>query len=46
MELLRGQLVALTEEVRRNQRYHPKNDDEPVEDVETDSWNARTRQNG
>ena len=37
VELLRGQLAALTEEVRRNQSYHPRNDDEPAEDVETDS---------
>ena len=39
VELLRGQLAALTEEVRRNWRYHPRNDDEPVEDAETDSQN-------
>ena len=39
MELLRGQLAALTEEVRRSWRYHPRNDDEPVEDAETDSHN-------
>ena len=37
VELLRGQLAALTEEVRRNQRYHPRNDDEPDKDAETDS---------
>ena len=37
MELLRGQLAALTEEVRRNQHHHPRNDDELVEDAETDS---------
>nr|POE76707.1 hypothetical protein CFP56_74679 [Quercus suber] len=37
VELLRGQLAALTEEVRRIQRYHPRNDDELAEDAETDS---------
>ena len=31
VELLRRQLAALTEEVRRNRRYHPRNDDEPAE---------------
>ena len=36
-ELLRGQLAALTKEVRRNQCCHPRNDDEPTEDTETDS---------
>ena len=33
----RGQLAALTKEVRRNQCCHPRNDDEPIEDTETDS---------
>lgn len=37
LELLRGQLATLTEEVTRNWRYHPRNDDEPAEDAETDS---------
>ena len=37
LELLRGQLATWTEEVRRNRRYHPRNDDEPAEDAETDS---------
>ena len=37
VELLRGQLAALTKEVRRNRRYHPRNDDETAEDAETDS---------
>lgn len=37
MELLRGQLAALIEEVRRNRHYHPRNDDEPIEDAETNS---------
>ena len=37
MELLRGQLATLTKEVWRNQRYHPRNDDEPTEDAKTDS---------
>ena len=37
VELLRRQLAALTEEVRRNRRYHPRNDDETAEDAETDS---------
>ena len=37
VELLRGQLAALTKEVRRNRRYHPTNDDETAEDAETDS---------
>ena len=31
VEPLQGQLAALTEEVRRNRRYHPRNDDEPAE---------------
>ena len=39
MELLRRQFAALAEEVRRNRRYYPRNDDEPAEDVETDSHN-------
>ena len=37
VELLRGQFAALTEEVRRNRHYHPRNDDEPAEDAEIDS---------
>ena len=37
VELLRGKIAALIEEVRRNQRYHPRNDDEPAKDAETDS---------
>ena len=37
VELLKGQLVALTEEVRRNRHYHPRNDDELAEDAEIDS---------
>ena len=27
----------MIEEVRRNWRYHPRNDDEPAEDAETDN---------
>ena len=37
VELLRGQLATLTEEVRRNRHYHPRNDDESTEDAETNS---------
>ena len=37
VEMLRGQLAVLIEEVRRNRHYHPRNDDETAEDVETDS---------
>ena len=36
MELLRGQLATLTEEVRKNRHYHPRNDDEPAKDAEID----------
>nr|POF20197.1 hypothetical protein CFP56_35984 [Quercus suber] len=37
VELLRGQLAAFIEEVRRNRRYHPRNDNESAEDAENDS---------
>ena len=37
MELLRGQLVSLTKEVRRNRRYYLRN--EPAKDAETDNHN-------
>ena len=37
MELLREQLVSLTEEVRRNRRYHLRN--EPAKDTEIDNHN-------
>ena len=37
VEMLRGQLAVLTEKVRRNRRYHLRNDDEIAEDAETDS---------
>ena len=37
MELLRGQLASLTEEVRRIRRYHPRNNDELAKDAEIDS---------
>ena len=37
MELLRGQLAALTEEVRRNQCHHPRNDGEQSEDTDADN---------
>ena len=40
VEMLRGQLAVLTEEVRRNRRYHPRNDDEIAEDAETDSHSS------
>ena len=42
VELLRGQLAALTEEVRRNQCYPLRNDDEPAEDAKTDSSTSVT----
>ena len=37
VELLRGQLVSLTKEVRRNWRYYLRN--EPAKDAETDNHN-------
>ena len=37
VELLRGQLVSLTKEVRRNRRYYLRN--EPAKDAETDNHN-------